>query len=85
LSSKYNQATFVEKIKKENFERLDDEGTDFNYPDLGYSTTIPHAVRINKRPITAKPQEKFGTFSESLFGLTGKQDGTLKSILSLEN
>jgi hypothetical protein len=69
LSSKYNQTTFLEKVKKENLDRLDDAGTDFNYPDLGYSTHLSHNVRINKRPITAKPQEQFGTFSESLFGL----------------
>jgi len=69
LSSKYNQATFLQKLKNENRDRLDDAGTDFNYPDLGYSTHLEHNVRLNKRPITAQPKEAFGTFSESLFGL----------------
>ena len=55
-------------IKKENSARLYDKGTDFNYTDLGYTQKLQHEIRINKRPITAKPDEKFGSFTQSLFG-----------------
>ena len=49
--------------------RLDDKGSDFNYTDQGYVTSMPHAVRLNKRPITAKPAEKFGDFTQGLFSI----------------
>lgn len=42
-------------------------GNDFNYTDQGYVTKIPHNIRINKRPNTANPGEKFGNFTQQLF------------------
>lgn len=49
--------------------RLDDKGTDFNYTDQGYVQQLDHHVRLNKRPITAKPAEKFGEFTQGLLAI----------------
>ena len=59
---------------------------------------MPHDVRLNKRPITAKPYEKFGNFTQNLFQINNErkmvvggrvqsaaqpQENTLQSFLSL--
>jgi hypothetical protein len=49
--------------------RLDDRGTDFNYVDAGYVHQLSHEVRLNKRPITGKPAERFGSFTQGLLGI----------------
>ena len=82
LSSKYNQATFMYKLRTDNQERLDDKGTDFNYADAGYKLQLAHSVRINKRPITAYPGEKFGNFTSNIFSL--ESGGGLKELLNLQ-
>jgi len=69
LSRKYPQSLFIKKLKEENQVKMEDTGTDFNYVDDGYATNFAHSVRLNKRPITAKPKEKFGTFTQSLFNI----------------
>ena len=83
LSSKYNQATFMYKLRTDNQERLDDKGTDFNYADKGFHTHLAHSVRINKRPITAYPGEKFGNFTSNIFSL--EAGGGLKELLNLQH
>ena len=86
LTGKFTQSQFVRKIKVENGARLDDKGSDFNFIDNSYEKSIPHDVRINKRPITANPGEKFGTFTTDLFsfGESALGQTTLQSLLSLE-
>ena len=66
---------------------MDDKGSDFNFTDPGHVTQIPHQIRINKRPLTGKPKEHFGMFSESLFSLgSGKENQTsLQQLLDLEH
>lgn len=49
--------------------RMDDKGTDFNYTDPGYVQILTHEVRLNKRPITAKPAEQFGNFTQGLLSI----------------
>ena len=63
LSQNFTQQTFILKLKKENHKMVEDKGNDFNFTDSGYQQNIPHFVRLNKRPITAKPCEKFGSFT----------------------
>ena len=53
----------MQKVRGEVNKRLDDKGSDFNFTDQGYTTSLPHAVRLNKRPLTALPKEKFGDFT----------------------
>jgi hypothetical protein len=65
LTKKISQYEFIAKMKGDVNSRLDDRGTDFNYS--GYQTNLSHEVRINKRPLTAFPQEKFGDFTQNLF------------------
>lgn len=35
--------------------RVDSKGTDFNFTDAGYISGMSHELRLNKRPMTAKP------------------------------
>lgn len=55
LTQKVSQYEFIKKMKNENAYRIDDRGGDFNYTDAGYVTSLPHQVRLNKRPLTAAP------------------------------
>ena len=48
---------------------MDDKGTDFNYLDPGYAQVLTHEVRLNKRPITGKPAEQFGSFTQGLLSI----------------
>jgi hypothetical protein len=59
----------VHKVKKENKKKITEIGSDFNYLDPAYEAYISHEVRLNKRPITAKPGENFGTFTQNLFAI----------------
>lgn len=59
----------------ENHQKLGDtKGTDFNFTDYGYTCKGTHEVRLNKRPITAKAQEKFGSFTQSLFNINNSKE-----------
>lgn len=54
----------MHKVKSENQQKTGiNKVNDFNYTDEGYVTKLPHHVRINKRPLTANPGEKFGNFT----------------------
>jgi len=35
---------------------------------------MKHEVRLNKRPITAKPYEKFGKFTQNLFAINNTNE-----------
>ena len=69
----------------ENGVRLDDRGTDFNYTDQGYVQSLPHQVRLNKRPITAKPAEQYGSFTQDLLNIDNTKIREIESQRSYQN
>ena len=72
------------KLKQDN-KRIQTKDTDFNYTDLGYTTQLAHEVRLNKRPYTAEPKEKFGEFTHNVFNLNeNAKSMNLTTLLSLQ-
>lgn len=59
-------------------------GTDFNYIDDGYVKNISHDIRLNKRPLTGKPHEKFGQFTQGLFGIDNTKQNQEDSDRSIK-
>ena len=51
---------FMQRIKQENASRVAYD-TDFNF--AGHPKEMNHDIRLNKRPLTGKPMEKFGQFT----------------------
>ena len=84
LTTKITQGQFIYKLKKENRQKWDDKGTDFNFVDEGYVTKLPHDVRMNKRPLTAMPGEQFGDFTQTLFHF-GESSDPMSSLLHILN
>ena len=66
LAGKWSQKQFVARVKLENSARFEDVGSHFNYIDDGHVKKMNHHVRLNKRPLTGRPQERFGSFTQHM-------------------
>jgi hypothetical protein len=85
LNKKYTQPQFITKLKQENGVRMDDKGSDFNYTDPGYVQVLSHEVRLNKRPITGKPAEQFGSFTQGLLSIDNTNSQRAETPRSNQN
>ena len=72
LHGKMNQGEFIARVRSENGDKTAPD-TDFNFIDAGYTKPMGHAIRLNKRPLTGVPPERFGRFTQTLFKINNSK------------